>query len=159
MFKVGPRPNIRSHSVLFTLKIRSKGGKCQSYSPKLSPSRALRTLCSTPILMKNLMLVFNKRTTSVIWCVRIEKSSRLLERQPGATKIKRVDVVYPKRQFITSFFGQLNVRVPWLFLIYNGVQSTCHNSGYTSNTRSERDDLAYHGGYISNFENFTVILT
>ena len=136
-----------------------KGGKCQVYSPKLPPSRTFRTLCSIPLLMKDLMLVFNKRTTSVIWCVRIDKSSGWSERHLRATKSKRVDVVYPKRQFIKSFFRQLNLRVPWLFLIYNGVQSICHDSGYTSNTRSERPYLAYHRCYISNFQNFTVILT
>ena len=43
-----------------------KGGKCQVYSPKLPPSRTFRTLCSIPLLMKDLMLVFNKRTASII---------------------------------------------------------------------------------------------
>ena len=62
------------------------------------------------------------------------------------------DIIAPKCQFITSFFSQLNFRVPWQFLIDDSIQSTCHDPSHTSHPKSDRDDLAYHKGYISNLK-------
>ena len=37
-----------------------------------------------------------------------------------------------------------------IVLIYDSIKSTCHDPSHTSYSKSDRDDSAYHRGYISN---------
>lgn len=123
-------------------------------------SWAFRTFWRTPILMENLMVIIDERTTGVIGYVRIDKLSRRLQRCPREWKLRESTFSFQNSLSSQASFQivNFNLRIPWQFLINNGIHRTFHNCSHASYTVHEQNGLAYHGGKIFNFDDLTINL-
>jgi len=129
---------------------------------KIESARDWSSLTLLPLwtMLTTLMVIIDERTTGVIGCVRIDKLSRRLQRCPREWKLR--ESTFSSQNSISSQASfrivNFNLRIPWQFLINNGIHRTCHNCSHASYTVHEQNGLAYHGGKIFNFDDLTINL-